>query len=150
VTDVGRELTDLLVDEHAAVYAYGVLGARLGTSERRTARAAFEAHRAARDGLRALLEQRGLDAPSPAAAYDVTAATVPEARALAVRVEEQLGVRWRDLVATTDEVALRRLAVQRLQECAVRAVVWRRAQGLPPTVPFPGLVVPTWPGPTPS
>lgn len=138
MTDARQELTALLVDEHAAVYAYGLLGARLGSGERRTARAAFEAHRSARDGLRALLVQRRIDPPAPAAAYDVTAVTAGEARALAVRVEEQLGVRWRDLVATTDDGALRRLAVQRLQECAVRAALWRRAQGVPATVPFPG------------
>jgi hypothetical protein len=148
VTDVRQHLVDLLVDEHAAVYAYGLVGAHLGPAERRVARAAFEAHRAARDGLRVLVEQRHGSPPAPAATYDVTVSTVAGARALAVRVEEQLGVRWRDLVATTDETALRRLAVQRLQECAVRAALWRRAQGVTPAVPFPGWVPPSEPGST--
>ena len=150
MTEVGQELVALLADEHAAVYAYGLLGAHLGTVERRLARAAFEAHRAARDGLRALLRARGTDPPSAAASYDVVVGTVPEARALAVRVEEQLAVRWRDLVATTDDTALRALAVQRLQECAVRAAQWRRAEGIVPTVAFPGWVPPTEPGSTPG
>lgn len=140
MTDLDAALVALLVDEHAAVYAYGLLGAHLGVAERRLARSGFEAHRAARDGLRSLIEQRGGHAPSAAAAYDVAVGTVPEAHALAVRVEEQLAVRWRDLVATADEAALRPLAVQRLQECAVRAALWRRAQGVSPTVPFPGQV----------
>ncbi|HUR14966.1 MAG TPA: DUF4439 domain-containing protein [Mycobacteriales bacterium] len=139
MTDIGQELAALLVDEHAAVYAYGLLGARLAVAERRSARAAFEAHRSARDALRSQLRMRRLDAPAAAAAYDVVARSPVEARALAVRVEEQLAVRWCDLVATTDEPALRRLAVQQLQECAVRATLWRQAQGVPPTVPFPGV-----------
>ena len=150
MTDVGQQLVALLVDEHAAVYAYGLVGAHLGTRERRVARAAFEAHRAARDGLRVLVEKRHGSPPPPAATYDVAVRTAAEARALAVRVEEQLGVRWRDLVATTDEAALRQLAVQRLQECAVRAALWRRAQGVAPIVPFPGWVPPSEPGSTPG
>jgi len=140
VTDVGQELVALLADEHAAVYAYGLLGARLGVAERRGARSAYDAHRAARDDLRALLERRGLQGPPPHPVYDVTVSGRTQARALAVRLEEGLAVRWRDLVGTTDEADLRRLAVQRLQECAVRAAAWRGAQGGPPTVPFPGLV----------
>lgn len=138
MSTVGDELVALLVDEHAAVYAYGLVGAHLSDAQRRTARAAFEAHRAARDGLRAELRRRGIDPPAPAAAYDVAVATPAQALALAVRVEEQLGVRWHDLVGTTDEAPLRRLGVQRLQECAVRAAGWRRLQGVAPTVPFPG------------
>lgn len=139
MTDVGQELEALLADEHAAVYAYALLGARLGVAERRRARSSFDAHRAARDHLRALLARRGLPGPSPAPAYDVTVHGRAQALALAVHLEEGLAVRWRDLVATTDEADLRRLAVQRLQECAVRAAAWRSAQGGPPTVPFPGL-----------
>jgi hypothetical protein len=45
-------------------------------------------------------------------------------------VETELGVRWRDLVAVTDEAALRRLAVQGLQDSAVRAAQWRRTAGM--------------------
>ena len=41
-------------------------------------------------------------------------------------------------------------AVQRLQECAVRAALWRRAQGVAPIVPFPGWVPPSEPGSTPG
>lgn len=138
MTEAEQGLVALLADEHAAVYAYGLLGARLGVSERRRALSAYDAHRAVRDDLRAVLARRGLQGPPPAPAYEIAVSGVTQARALAVRVEEGLAVRWRDLVATTDEAVLRRLAVQRLQECAVRAAAWRRAQRVTPTVPFPG------------
>jgi hypothetical protein len=141
-------MADLLRDEHAAVYAYGVLGARLGTADRRLALAAFDAHRSVRDELRARLLAAKQEAPAPLASYDVTVDSPSEALVLAVRVEEQLAVRWRDLVALSTTTEVRRFAVQRLQDAAVRAALWRRASGTLATVPFPGLA--TWPGPTPG
>jgi len=131
-------LSDLLRDEHAAVYAYGVLGARLDDRLRKRARSAFDSHRAARDELRRRLLQLGADADGPEPAYAVRADTSAQALALAVRVEEHLAVRWRDLVGTTSEAALRRFAVQGLQEAAVRAALWRTTAGLPATESFPG------------
>jgi hypothetical protein len=126
-------LRDLLADEHAAVYGYGVLGARLDPKRRRLALAAYDAHRAARDDLRARLLALHEEPPASAPSYAVQAATPAEAVALAVRLEEGLAVRWRDLVAVSAEPALRGLGVQQLQDCAVRAAQWRGAP-----VPFPG------------
>ena len=131
-------MADLLRDEHAAIYAYGVLGARLPDAERRIALTAFDAHRAVRDALRARVLAAGQVPPGPAAAYDVTVAGQAEALALAVRVEEQLAVRWRDLVALSATRDVRQLAVHELQASAVRAAQWRRAAGSAPTVAFPG------------
>ena len=131
-------MTDLLRDEHAAVYAYGVLGSRLGTAERRVALTAYDAHRAARDDLRARLLRAKAEPPATQAAYGVVVAGPEQARALAVRVEEQLAVRWRDLVALSSAADVRRVAVGRLQDCAVRAALWREAAGLVTTTPFPG------------
>lgn len=134
-------LTALLDAEHAAVYAYGVLGARLDEATRRVALAAFDAHRSRRDELIARLRARSLPTPGPEAAYDVVVANRVQALALAVRVETELGVRWRDLVAVTDNRMLRRAAVQALQDSAVRATVWRRTAGLTPlTQALPGQV----------
>ncbi|MDP9183125.1 MAG: ferritin-like domain-containing protein [Actinomycetota bacterium] len=136
--DAVTVIADLLRDEHAAVYAYGVLGARLSDADRRLARTAFDAHRAVRDSLRARVLAAGQDPPGPAAAYDVTVAGPAAALALAVRVEEQLAVRWRDLVALSAAADVRQLAVRELQAAAVRAALWRRASGTVPTVAFPG------------
>jgi hypothetical protein len=132
-------LTVLLEAEHAAVYGYGVLGARLDEQARLLALSAYDSHRARRDQLAARLRERGGD-PQPAPpGYDVAVASAAEALALAVRLEEGLATRWRDLVAGTGERALRELAVAGLQECAVRAAQWRRRAGVvPPTVALPG------------
>lgn len=132
-------LTVLLEAEHAVVYGYGVLGARLDDATRRTALAAFDAHRARRDALTAALVRRGERAPSAEPAYDVAVADAAAARALAVRLEDGMAVRWHDLVVGTDDVDLRRLAVSGLQDAAVRAATWRRLSGATPlTTALPG------------
>lgn len=132
-------LQDLLAAEHAAVYGYGVLGARLDEATRPQAVDALAAHRLRRDALGALLGARRAAAPGPLPAYDVTVAGQPAAVALAVRLEAGLAVRWRDLVGGTDEEALRRLGTSGLTETAVRAARWRLVLGVrPPTVALPG------------
>ena len=131
-------LAVLLAAAHAAVYGYGVLGARLDEPARRTARSAVDAHRARRDALSARLRERGADPAPGLAAYDVAVADRPQALALAVRLEEGMAVRWRDLVGGTDDQALRRQALSGLQDAAVRAATWRRLAGAGPAVAVPG------------
>ena len=132
-------LAELLEAAHAAVYGYGVLGARLDEATRRVALAAYDVHRARRDALTAQLRARGADPEPSLPAYDVAVADPTEALALAVRLEEGMALRWRDLVAGTDDVELRRLALSGLQEAAVRAATWRELTGSGPvTVALPG------------
>lgn len=134
-------LQTLLAAEHAAIYGYGVLGARLADAARELAQQADDAHRARRDSLAELLRNRGAAVPVTMAAYDVAVSGAPEALALAVRLEEGLAVRWRDLVGGTDDAVLRSLGVRGLTETAVRAARWRLAGGLRPgTVALPGVV----------
>jgi hypothetical protein len=133
-------LTELLEAEQAAVYGYGVLGARLEGEALRDARLAFDGHRGRRDQLAARLRERGADPEPPPPAYDVQVRSEREALELAVRLEEGLAVRWRDLVAGTEEQALRSLALAGLQESAIRAAQWRRRAGVVPvTVALPGV-----------
>ena len=132
-------LSELLEATYAAVYAYGVLGARLGDEPRALARLAYDSHRVRRDQLAARLTERGGDPEPPPPAYDVDVASPDEALQLAVRLEEGLAARWRDLVGGTDDRQLRELAVAGLTECAVRAAQWRQAAGTSPaTVALPG------------
>lgn len=132
-------LTTVLEATHAAVYGYGVLGARLPDEERPAAGQALDAQRARRDQLVAALAERTAAAPAPEPAYDVAVADRDQALALAVRLEQGLGVRWRDLVAGTDDPRLRRLGVSALQESALRATRWRQLAGaFPATVALPG------------
>jgi tRNA pseudouridine-54 N-methylase len=135
-----QALADVLATEHQAIYAYGVLGARLDPLTRAQALAAFDAHRVRRDVLLARLRSLQLPTPGPAASYDLLVSTQAQAVALAVRVETEVGIRWRDLVGSTDDRALRQLAVQALQDTAVRAAGWRVKAGLTPaSVALPGV-----------
>ena len=132
-------LQALLAAEHAVVYGYGVLGARLDDALRPTARQVSDGHRARRDALTALLLDRGAPAPPALMAYDVTVAHQSEALALAVRLEEGLAVLWRDLVGGAPELKLRLLGAAGLSEVAVRAARWRLLLGRrPATVALPG------------
>lgn len=136
-------LQALLAAEHAAVHAYGVLGARLEGDLLLEAQEADDAHRARRDRLAELLRARGAPVPGTLPAYDVQARTADDALGLAVRVEDGLALRWRDLVGGTDEPGLRRLGAQGLTDAAVRAARWRRAGGdRTPTVALPGTGAP--------
>ena len=83
-----------LGDEHAALYTYGVLGAR--TSQSATPAlydaltAAYRRHRARRDRLRALVEEAGGVPVAAAAAYQLDGPLLraPQIQAAALATEE--------------------------------------------------------------
>lgn len=132
-------LTAVLVAEHAAVFGYGVLGARLDDATRRLARTAYDSHRSRRDLLGAALRDRAAEVPVTASSYDVAVSSPAQALLLAVRLEEGMAQRWRDLLVGTDDGGLRRLGLAGLQETAVRAAQWRLVAGVTPTtVALPG------------
>lgn len=137
-------LAGALVAEHAAIFAYGLVGVRLAgdgeDDQAVAARAAEEAHRARRDALVAALTERGGQVPVAEASYQLPfeVADAADARRLAVLVEER--------VATVCRAALpavtgpdREQALDALVDAAVRATAWRVADGVEPaTVSFPG------------
>lgn len=131
-------LTALLEAVHAALYGYGVLGARLPRSQQDLARAAGDALRADRDTLANLLRDAGQVVPGPLPAYDLAVSDPTIARRLATGLEEGLALRWGDLVGATDDAGLRTTATQALRRSAIRAARWRAIRGLVPSVPFPG------------
>ncbi len=136
--DVER-LQVVLAAEHAVIYAYGTLGARLETADRRVALLAFDSHRVRRDQLAARLRERDSEPSVALGAYDVAVPDEAAALALAARLEDDLGVRWRDLLAGTDDAQLRRLGLAGLTETAVRAAGWKaRAGVVPVSVALPG------------
>ena len=142
-TSEAAALTSLLAAEHAAVYAYGLLGARLDERTRTVALAAFDEHRSQRDSLIVALRARGLATAGPAPAYDAEAPDPLSAMRLAITVETGLGVRWRDLVGATDDPALRGLGVDGLTSATLRALRWRRlAKVAPLSEAFPGQLSP--------
>ncbi len=130
-------LQALLAAEHAAVFGYGVLGARLAGPQRLAAQTAENAHRARRDDLTARLRALGQTPVATRPSYDVATPGQAEALALAVRLEEGMAVRWRDLAGGTVDKELRALGIAGLTETAVQAAQWRLTQG----VPAPGVTV---------
>ncbi|GAA1929907.1 DUF4439 domain-containing protein [Streptantibioticus ferralitis] len=124
-----------LAAEHAAVYGYGVVGARVDDAHRADARAAYDAHRAHRDALARTVHDLGTD-PVPAdAGYALPFPVTDPAAAvrLAAVLEDRVAGAYADLVrAGHDDV--RRDATAALRAAAVRAVRWRGSG-----VAFPGL-----------
>jgi hypothetical protein len=135
-----ERLVAALKAEHAAIFAYGVLGARLDSATVAYAAQAEAAHRTRRDALVLLLTERKVDPPPAEPAYVLPAPVTDQASALklAVDVEQRAAAIWREALPDTtgDD---RRLALDALVDCAVRATRARRLAGIRPvTVPLPG------------
>ncbi|MBO3746576.1 ferritin-like domain-containing protein [Streptosporangiaceae bacterium NEAU-GS5] len=141
----GSPLGKALAAEHAAVYAYGVVGAQTTGTLRKRAATGFDAHRARRDQLRALLVKRGEAPAEPAPTYPLPfeVASPADAIRLAVLVEDGVTAAYLELAADPD-LSLRRLAALAMQESAVRSYTWR-----PVVVAFPGMPVERATGPDP-
>ena len=124
----------VLAGEHAAVYAYGVVGAQLtGTRDEKAARQAYNLHLSRRDHVNAVLVRDGATPVAAEAGYDLggPVTTHGEARALAAQVEAGTAGPYADLVAATDaERARHRDGVARRGRRPV-GHVGRRADRLP-------------------
>lgn len=132
--DAAQAVTAALDGEHAAVYTFGVVAARLADSERERAVAALEAHRVLVGRLSTWLLDAGREVPPAAPAYTVpTLRTPQDAITLAGTLEEQVAVLDASLVAaSTGE--LRAVSADLLTQRALASAAWR-GRG----VPFPGL-----------
>ncbi len=118
--------------EHAAVFAYGVVVARVRGGDRARARAAWAWHVARRDVLEERLLAAGMRPPAAAPAYSLDAVSGPGAAVrLATTVERRLtAVAVRAVAATTGDD--RRQAAASLVEGARLAAAWSgRTQPLP-------------------
>ncbi|UED86928.1 ferritin-like domain-containing protein [Streptomyces profundus] len=114
-----------LAAEHAAVYGYGVVGARLGEERGDEAREAYEAHRARRDALQGTVRDLGASPVASAAGYALPFEVADEAGAvrLAVELETRLAGAYADLVLVAEGKA-RREAAGALRDAAVLAARW--------------------------
>jgi hypothetical protein len=126
-------LQETLAGEHAAVYGYGVAGARLPGADRREALAAYDTHRMRRDLWRELIRAAGAEPVPAAPAYTLPFAvrTPADARRLTAHLERQLAVRYARLVAASTGQE-REVAARSLQDAAVRATRW---SGTTPALP---------------
>lgn len=120
-------MNETLAGEHAAIYAYGVIGGRLDIDSKPVADAtdAIEVHQARRDALTALVESGGGTpvAADPGYLLPTDVVNLATARKTAQRVEDRCGVLYATLAATaTGEI--RAYAVDALIDSATRALEW--------------------------
>jgi len=132
-----KALQDMLAGEHAAVYAYGLLGGRLapGTRPQTLATEAYLEHRTRRDDVTALLIEAEADPVAAEPAYELPTAvdTPAQAAAVARRVEDRCSVLYAQVVAAATG-GTRAFGVDALLDAATRALTW----GAEP-VAFPGV-----------
>jgi hypothetical protein len=119
-----------LAAEHAAVYAFGVVGGVLVDDP--DASAAYAAHRGRRDQLTAMLGTAAV-AAEPVYTLPFAVSGPAAAEQLAARVERRCADVYAGVVARTTGRA-RAYAARALTDCAVRGLSW----GAQPE-PFPGL-----------
>jgi hypothetical protein len=142
-----------LAAEHAAVYAYGVIGAKATGTFRRLADAGFDAHRARRDQLRALIVGRGGSPAEPGPTYRLPfdVADRRDVARLGAQIEDGVTAAYLELAAEPD-ASLRRLAALALQESAVREHAWTGQLPAFPGMPAAGATTspPPRSGPSPT
>ncbi len=100
-------LFDAVATEHAVIYGYGLVSAHSTPDDNDLVSTAMAEHRERREAAIEMLEGRSVDAPLPAAGYQLpTQVDNPtDAANLAVRMEEDSAVAWRAVLeqATTSE-----------------------------------------------
>lgn len=140
MTTATEALATALAAEHAAIFGYGALGARLDRSTQGAAREAETAHRGRRDAVALRIAAAGGTPPAAAPAYQLPFAVTDRASALrlAIALEEGAAQAWRHALSATSGEE-RKFALDALIDCAVRATRWRVAAKITPaTVTFPG------------
>lgn len=119
-----------LAGEHAALYCYGVIGARTSISahpgQYAVMVAAFERHRRRRDQLTAMILAHAAEPVAAEVAYQVPGPldTPPELNNAALQVERRIARTFGQLVESTAG-AERRWALVALDDAAVRQVEFR-------------------------
>ena len=138
-------LYDAVAAEHAAIYGYGMVSAHSLPTRNELISEALAEHRDRREAAVALLTERSVTAPLPAAGYQlpITVNSPTDAAKLAVRMESDCAVAWRAVLEQaregTDGEKDRSFGLTALTECAVMAARWRQVlSAWPVTDAFPG------------
>lgn len=125
--------------EHAAVYLYGVIGARVSASAQpdlfERVRAAYGLHRTRRDQLTAMVRATGARPVAAHVSYELpnAATTATDLQQAALQIEERCAALYADMVGSTSQ-ANRQWALEALEDAAVRLLGFG---GHPE--PFPGI-----------
>ena len=134
-------LFDALAAEHAAIYGYGLVSAHVMPDDNELVSESLAQHRDRRESVLALMNDRSLKAPMPAAGYQLPMVVnnATNAAKLAVRMEGDCAVAWRAVLEQTDSDQDRAFGTNALTQCAVLAARWREVLGAwPITQAFPG------------
>lgn len=134
-------LFDAVAAEHAAIYGYGIVSARVMPDQNDLVSEAVAQHRDRREAALAILKERSIKVPLPAAGYQLPfPVTGPiGAGKLAVRMESDCAVAWRAVMEQSDSEQDRKFALTALTQCALMATRWRQVLGAwPVTEAFPG------------
>lgn len=128
-----------LAGEHAAVYVYGLVGARVSSSQQpdlsQRVREAYAVHRGRRDDLLTMVQAAGADPVAAKVSYELPnpAHTTAELQAVSLDIEQRCAAVYADLVDSASG-ADRRWALDALEDAAVRGLGFGgKAE------PFPGL-----------
>jgi hypothetical protein len=134
-------LFDAIATAQAAIYGYGIVSAHSTPEMNYLVSSSMAQHRKRREEALAMLEARSVEAPLPAAGYQlpIEVDNPTDAANLAVRMEEDAAVAWRAVIEQATDEQERAFGVSALTECAVTAAEWSRVLGTKPiTVAFPG------------
>ena len=134
-------LFDAIATEHATIYGYGLVSAHSTPEVNDLVASSMSEHRLRRESAIAMLDSRSVEAPLPAAGYQLPMEVdnPTDAANLAVRMEEDAAVAWRAVLEQATDEQERAFAVTALTQCAVTAARWSRVLGVSPiTVAFPG------------
>ncbi|WP_078287615.1 ferritin-like domain-containing protein [Mycobacterium sp. D16R24] len=134
-------LADALANEHAAIYAYGLVSAHSVPDNNWLVTECLIEHRLCREECIAKLRGRSVAAPVAAAGYKTPfpVNTPSDATKLALQVEADTAARWRAVAELADNGDDRGFAVRMLTESAIRAARWRVAADITPaSIAFPG------------
>ncbi|MGN6088890.1 MAG: ferritin-like domain-containing protein [Actinomycetales bacterium] len=139
-----------LAAEHAAIYAYGIVGAHLDGAEQQAARDELAVHQARRDAVSELLRAARYTpvAALPAYAVPTPVTTAAGARKLAAAVEGRVAAVWSEIVALTSPT-VRLVAAAALTDAALAELRWTGQTSAFPGGPGAGVATAS-PTPSPS
>lgn len=134
-------LCDALAVEHSTIYGYGIVSALSPPGVNNLVVDGLTEHRQRRDDVIAMLDARKVNAPVPAAGYQLpmVVASPADAARLAVRMESDCATAWRVVVERAETADDRAFASTALTQSAVMASRWNRVlNAWPITTAFPG------------
>lgn len=126
---------------NTAIFTYGVITAFAGASQQDSIGEFTAEIRARRDELNTALTELGQKPAhlEPGYSLPVAPTDAGSSAQLALDAEEEMSVAYLSLIEQADEKAQRRLGVDGLSGCALRACHWRAALEISPiTITFPG------------